>query len=492
MLAIATCFGIWLGLGLSGEGGTRNDGGWQKVEQIMQYIENDYVDTISRETLEDEVVAYLLQRLDPHSYYINEEDVAAMNEPLEGGFEGVGIQFNLDNDTVYVINTIENGPAYQAGILPGDKIVSADGEEFLGKNIDTRQVMAMLKGPAGTEVNVSVIRNGNKTPLSFDLVRGQIPLKSIDAVYMINDSTIYVRLARFAKTTYEEFKTTVYPLKSKKVNYFILDLRGNGGGFLDAAVDLADEFLKKDQLVTYTQGKSRPRMDYKATDAGVFTDTKLYVVIDGYTASASEIFAGAMQDHKRAVIVGKRSFGKGLVQEQSEWSDGSATRLTVARYYTPQGRSIQRPYESFAEQDDYYITDSTASAVGGIVPDVEVKNDTTGITWLYADLVHRALLNDFVYHYRDSHYASLKELTEDAFISTITNEEMLREMRIFLDTKSYEIDESEWARSAYYMATRSKALVARSLFGDRAYYRIFNPTDNAIGLTLETIKKPRL
>lgn len=491
-MAIAMAMGVWLGMGLGDGSSGGNSEQWYKINEIMQYVEHDYVDTVSRQSLEEEVLAYLLQRLDPHSYYISEDDVAAMNEPLEGGFEGIGIQFNIDNDTIYVINTIAGGPSQKAGIQPGDRIIGVDGEYIAGKGLSNKQVMSLLKGPSGSEVAVEVLRQSLNQTLNFDIIRGEIPLNSLDAAYRMNDSTIYVRLARFAKTTYSEFKETVYPLKNGKVKHFILDLRGNGGGFLDAAVDLADEFLADDLIITYTEGKSRPRTEYFATGKGKFEDTRLYVLIDRYSASASEIFAGAVQDHGRGLIIGKRSFGKGLVQEQNEWSDGSATRLTVARYYTPNGRSIQRPYDSLSDLEAYYNPDSAAAEQGGISPDVYVKNDTAGVTWLYAELVHRALITDFVYDYRDRHYEALKELSTDNFIERVTDDTVLSGLRAYLVQREFEINENEWVRSAPYMATRCRALMARSLFNDQAYYRIFNPSDATVKAALQAIKKPSL
>jgi len=489
LLATAMVMGFWLGLRFNGSmPGSHEPAGWQKIEQILQYVEQDYVDTVSRQTLEDEVIAYLLQRLDPHSYYISPDEVQAMNEPLEGGFEGIGIQFNLRNDTIYVINTVAGGPSERAGLQPGDRIIGVDGDTIAGRDLSNKKVMALLKGPTGSKVSVQVLRGGDAKALSYDITRGEIPLNSIDAAYHYNDSTIYVRLSRFSKTTLAEFRDRVYALKNKSSQYFILDLRGNGGGFLDAAVDLADEFLSAGKLVTYTEGKARPRLEYHATGEGAFENVKLYVLIDHYSASASEIFAGAIQDHKRGVIIGKRSFGKGLVQEQSEWADGSATRLTVARYYTPNGRSIQRPYSSFSPDIDYYSENADSAQQGGIVPDLEVKHDTAGVTWLYAEIVHRGLLNDFVYHFRDAHYSALKDISLSAFVRTVTNEQILQALHEYLRAHNLAINEAEWKRSAPYIATRSKALIARSLFDDEAYYIIFNPSDASVQAALEVIK----
>ncbi|MEZ4721437.1 MAG: S41 family peptidase [Flavobacteriales bacterium] len=489
LLAVAIVVGLLLGLGLGGRRFGANNANWQKIDQILQYVENDYVDTISRAQLEEEVIAYLLQRLDPHSYYISEEDVAAMNEPLNGGFEGVGIQFNLDHDTIYVVKTVKGGPSERAGIQAGDRILVVNGDSLAGKNLSSADVMSLLKGPSGTSVEIALLRNSNW--LTYSITRGEIPLRSIDAAYMLNDSTIYVKLARFSKTTIDEFEQEVYPLNTPAAKHFIFDLRGNGGGYLDAASDLADEFLEDGLLITYTEGKSRPRADYFSTNSGRFEDIALYVVIDGRSASASEVFAGAMQDHHRARIYGQRSFGKGLVQEQNEWTDGSATRLTVARYYTPNGRSIQRPYESFETDLDYYSIAPDSLQAGGITPNVIVNRDTTGITWFYAELVHRGLINEFAYDYRDVQLEILRSMPFGAFADYLNDEVIIAALREYLEIKGVEINEHELQRSKSTIAERIRASIARSLYDEESYYRIINPHDAAVKRILSDIKKPK-
>ncbi|MDP4763088.1 MAG: S41 family peptidase [Salibacteraceae bacterium] len=475
LLAISMAIGVWLGSGLQSP--FAKDGrseARQKMDQIMRYVEEDYVDTISRENLEDELIAYLLQRLDPHSYYISQDDLAAMQEPLEGGFEGIGVSFNLRNDTIYVINTIKDGPSDKAGLLPGDQIVGVNGHTIAGTGLDNKTVMALLKGPSGSEVQVQVKRPQQTAWLSFDLTRGSIAIHSIDAAYMYDDTTAYVKLARFAKTTYQEFQDRVYPLREKGATSIIIDLRSNGGGVLDAAIDLADEFLEKGKLITYIEGKNRPRKDYFATEKGRFENTKLSVIIDQFSASASEVFAGAIQDQKRGTIIGRKSYGKGLVQEENEWSDGSATRLTVARYYTPNGRNIQREYESIASTS---FSQNDSIEKGGIVPDFEMERDTVGVTWLYAEIVHRGLLNDFVYAYRDKHFNELKNLDADAFIANVSIDTIGVDFKQYVQENDVFIDESEWQISHDRMLTRVKAILARSLFDDEVYYRIYNTMD---------------
>lgn len=473
LMAVSMAFGLWLGSGLRSPFRTsQEDRSWQKIEQILQYVENDYVDTISKARLEDEVVAYLLQRLDPHSYYIPEEDLAVMNEPLEGGFEGIGVQFNLRNDTIYVINTIAGGPSEKAGVLPGDKIVQVDSAIIAGTGLTNRKVMSLLKGPEGSDVGVGALRAGSEDLIQFKITRGEIPIESFDAVYLLNDSTIYARLARFSKNTYEEFKEKAYPLKTANVSGFILDLRGNGGGYLDAAIDLADEFLEEGSVITFTEGKNRPRRDYLSTSKGRFEDVALSVIIDGYSASASEIMAGAIQDLDRGNVVGTRSFGKGLVQEQSEWNDGSATRLTVARYYTPNGRSIQKPYESVA--DGAVLPDSLA---GGIVPDIITKRDTTGVTWFFAELVHSGTLTEFAYALRDQNLVIWNAMDVGSFDASVTQDSIAIKLEAYLDKREVFYTEKDWRRSISRISTRVKAIIARSLYGEQAYFKLLNETD---------------
>jgi len=486
LLGVALALGVWIGSGFQDPFLlAKDDSQWQKIEQILQYVENDYVDTIQRKDLEEEIVTFLLQKLDPHSYYISEAEVASMNEPMEGNFEGIGVQFKLERDTIYVIKALVGGPSIRAGVLEGDRIVIVNEDTVAGTGLTNKMVMSLLKGPAGSDVSIGVKRRGSSEITHINVTRGQIPIRSVEAAYLVDSTTIYVRLARFAKNTYEEFQEAAYPLLSDNTTHFILDLRGNGGGILDASINLVDEFLSEGKLITYTQGRSRPRSDFLATEKGMFEDLELIVLIDGYSASASEIVAGAIQDHNRGVIVGRRSFGKGLVQEQNEWSDGSATRLTVARYYTPNGRSIQRPYESIALHEPVNDLQADTSTHGGIVPNVLVKRDTAGVTWFYAELVHRGYINDFAYSFRDKHLATLRGLTKEEFIHELQLNTIAEELRAFLNKRDFEINESEWARSIDLVTIRCKSIIGRSMFDDETYWRIANETDPFVREALE-------
>lgn len=485
LVGLAMAIGVWLGSGLTNPfARPEQSANWNKIEQILQYVSSDYVDTISRKQLEEEVVAFLMQRLDPHSHYIPEQDLARINEPLEGNFDGIGIQFNLRNDTIYVVSTIKNGPSERAGIHPGDLIVTVDGDTVAGTGLSNSTVTQLLKGPKGSKVKVGVQRLGIAGLKPVTVERGEIPIKSIEAAYLINDSTIFVRLARFSKHTHEEFKEEVYPLKGPGVNGMVLDLRGNGGGYLDGAINLADEFLEKGQLITYTEGRTRPRLEYRSSSDGIFEDLRLSIIIDGFSASASEILAGCVQDLGRGAVVGSRSFGKGLVQEQNEWTDGSATRLTVARYYTPNGRSIQRPYN---EQGNYELNLSD-SVLGGIIPDIEVKRDTSGITWLYAEAVHMGLLTRFAYHFRDIQMERFLSYTEEEFIHELTEEEIKTALYDYLKADMGELNEREWKRSSSRMAQRVRAVIGRSLFSEETYFRVHNTSDNFVETAIKSLK----
>ena len=306
-----------------------------KLDLIIDLIESDYVDTVSTSDLIEEAVPYILKNLDPHSIYIPAKDLKQVNEPLEGNFEGIGVQFNLLNDTILVINTISGGPAEKVGLMAGDKIITINDSLFAGKKITNEDVIKNLKGEQGTTVKVGVARIGFDKLLSFEITRNKVPLYSVDVAYMMSEDIGYVKISAFARTTYDEFMQAVNNLHKQGMKKIVLDLRSNTGGYLDAAISIIDEFLEKDKLIVYTEGKARPRYEYKATKNGACLKDELVVLIDSWSASASEIVAGAIQDNDRGTIVGRRSFGKGLVQESSYFRDGSALRLTIARYYTP-------------------------------------------------------------------------------------------------------------------------------------------------------------
>ena len=406
-----------------------------KVDQLLQLMNQAYVDPINVDSITDEVMMELVKRLDPHSAYIPKEDLEMVNSELSASFSGIGVQFSIQNDTVQVVSVISGGPSEGIGVLAGDKIVMVNDSNFTGKTITNERVMHALRGPKGTEVKIGVMRSGTTEILLFTITRGEIPIHSVDAKFIIeakkapqNATSVFgdpaeamkigfVRVNRFGENTYDEFIAAMASLKGQGATAYIVDLRENSGGFMDQAIKMANEFLGKGDMIVYSEGRSYPRYEARANGAGRFQREKLVVLIDNFSASASEIFAGAMQDNDRATIIGRRSFGKGLVQQQISFADGSAVRLTVARYYTPSGRSIQKPYKmgegedyamdlinrfehgEFYSADSVQIADSTVYLTkngrvvrggGGIMPDVFVGRDTTLYTPYVNPVVNRA------------------------------------------------------------------------------------------------------
>ena len=410
ILALTLASGIFIGKFLPKQEGypqhssirSRND----KLTTILNIIESNYVDSVNRNDLVETAIPAILKKLDPHSVYISAKDLVRANEPLQGNFEGIGISFSMLTDTILVISTIPGGPSEKMGLLPGDKILYVNDSLVAGRNIGDQNVMGMLKGPRGTVVNIKILRSGQKELLPFEITRDKIPIYSVDVAYMVNDYTGYIRINNFAMTTYEEFMTGLRELKGKGMTSLILDLRANSGGVMDAAIQIANQFLKEGELIVYTKGRAQPRNEARATGKGEFENGDLVVLVDEWSASASEILAGAIQDNDRGTIIGRRSFGKGLVQEPIPFSDGSGMRLTIARYYTPTGRSIQKPYNNgfeeyfddlnnrysrgeFEVSDSIHFSDSLKFTTpggkvvyggGGIMPDKFIPVDTSGVS----------------------------------------------------------------------------------------------------------------
>jgi len=323
-----------------------------KISSALQYILNEYVDTVTISKLNESVMPALVDNLDPHSIYIPATDFQKFSEPLMGNFSGIGVSFNMTDDTVAIINTIPNGPSEMVGVMAGDRIIMVDDSVVAGVNMPSDDIVKMLKGPKNTQVKVTIYRRSEEAPIDFEITRDDIPIYSVDVAYKVNENTGYIKISQFAQTTYHEFMQAIERLKTQGVEKLIIDLRRNGGGIMDAATMIADQFLEEGQLIVYTEGRTRPRENDYATSRGILKNDKVVVLMDENSASASEILAGAIQDNDRGLVIGRRSFGKGLVQEEMRFGDGSALRLTVARYYTPTGRSIQRSYENGKE--DYY------------------------------------------------------------------------------------------------------------------------------------------
>lgn len=407
--------------------------GSNRLSNLLHIIDDQYVDTVNIDSLVEKAFPGILAELDPHSVYISAKDVATANDDLKGSFSGVGIEFTIRKDTIHVQNVIKDGPAEQAGLLAGDKIVSIDGKPFVGKIVTDEEAKHRLKGPKDTKVTIGVIRYGETKPKTFVVTRGDITTKSVSAVYMLNDTTGYIRIKSFGERTYAEMLAGLYDLSTQNFKSLVIDLRDNTGGYLQAATQMVNEFLPKNRLIVYTEGRKSPRANYRSDGRGSFQDLPLVVLINEGSASAAEIFAGAIQDNDRGTIIGRRSFGKGLVQKQIEFPDGSMVRLTIARYYTPSGRCIQKPYTPGDETDyqldllsryehgEYFSQDSirhtgpeyhthigrTVYGGGGITPDIFIPEDTLDMTSYYKEAAMSGLILQYAYNYADDHRQQL-------------------------------------------------------------------------------------
>lgn len=414
-----------------------------KLSDLLHIIDDQYVDTVQMSDLVEKALPQILKELDPHSTYISADEVEASMQDLKGSFSGIGVQFTIYDDTVRIVKVIEGGPSERVGLRPGDRIVAIDGKAYVGKGVTNDETMKRLKGPADTEVRLAVVRAGERGELDFKIRRGDVPVKSIDASYMLDDGVGYVRINTWGDATYSEFLTAMARLTADGAESLVIDLRGNLGGYLNAAVQVANEFLPGKRLIVYTEGRRFPREDYTSNGRGSYQKMPLVVLVDETSASASEIFAGAMQDNDRATIVGRRSFGKGLVQVPIEFRDGSVVRLTRARYYTPSGRCVQKPYtpgdeEAYendliqrAEAGEYFTSDSIKTSGtkyrtrlgrivyggGGIIPDHFIGRDTLGYTSYFKDVVYNGQMFSFAYWYVDQNRASLRRLKTSREVS---------------------------------------------------------------------------
>jgi len=485
-----------------------------KLSNVINYIESEYVDSVSKKELIEKTIPKLLSELDPHSVYIPSEEFKEVNESLEGNFSGIGIQFNMQNDTVIVVNTIPNGPSEKVGLMAGDRIVRVDGDTVAGVDMDTDEIVKMLKGPKGTQVTVGILRREVDEILEFEITRDNIPLYSVDIAYMLNDTVGYIKINKFSGTTFEEFINAYRKLYGQGMQKLLIDLRGNGGGYLTASTNIVDQFLSSNKLIVYTEGRSRPRSEIRATPNGIALEMPLGVIIDESSASASEILAGALQDNDRAVIIGRRSFGKGLVQEQTKLADGSAIRLTTARYYTPTGRSIQKPYENgktdyyndlvdryehgeFLNADSIHFADSlifrtpegdTVYGGGGIMPDYFIPIDTVGTSPFLSMVRNRGLVYRFAFEYTDNHREVLSDFSHVEELNIYLN--TLPLVRMFTDyvkEKNLEVNPKHVNESGYVLNQQLKAYIARNIFDNEGFYPIIREIDNTLQEALEII-----
>lgn len=477
----------------------------QKLLMVENIVNNLYVDNVDEEKIVENAVRGILENLDPHSSYSTKEETTSSQETMQGSFSGIGIQFNMQKDTLYVVQTIAGGPSEKVGILPGDRFIAVDDSIIAGRKLKNTDIMKRLRGPKGTKVNIKVKRGSNAELLEFRITRDDIPLNSIDAVYMADGKTGYIRLSRFAATSYKEFKDAITKLKKQGMQQLILDLTDNGGGYMQIAAQIANEMLNRGNLIVYTQGRKSPRQNLNADGSGTFRTQKVVVMINQFSASASEILSGAVQDWDRGVVVGRRSFGKGLVQREFLLPDSSSFRLSIARYYTPSGRNIQKPYVK-GDREDYdkdiidrynhgelqsadsiHFADSlkhttlrlhrTVYGGGGIMPDVFVPLDTTQYTDYHRRLVAKGIIPQFALRYVDKNRADLKAQYPDAqkFIKEFTvTDEMLNNLVDAGKAEKVDFDKSQFAKSKEMLRTFVKAAIANDLFSTGAYFQIVN------------------
>lgn len=515
VISIAIVLGIVIGNYISTKKFTLDKD--RKINAVLNLIQSEYVDSIDVKDLVEQAIPAIIGNLDPHSYYIPASDIRAENEKLDGSMSGIGVSFFMMNDTANVDQVIPNGPAEKVGMLAGDRIISVNGESIVGGTLTAEGIRSKIRGEKGTKVRIGVKRNTSKKTLTFTITRDDIPMNTIDVSYMLDDKTGYIKIAQFGKNTYDEFFAALSKLKKDGASRYIVDLRGNPGGYMEMAILMVNEFLEQGELIVYTKGrKEREDIQVWSDDQGSFHDAQVAVLIDEYSASASEIMAGALQDNDRGLVVGRRSFGKGLVQKQIYLPDSSAIRLTIARYYTPSHRCIQKDY-TLGDEDDYskelydryshgelYSADSikvdkskifrTANGRiiyggGGIVPDIFVPNDTTGITTYYRAVANLGLLQQYVYTYVDINRDQLKNVkTVKQLMGMMPSDDALT-----YDFVCYARDNGVPMRWYYINLSRSliarqlRALVIRDVLGSEEFYRYYNHTDNTVNAALKAL-----
>lgn len=516
-LAMAACavMGIFIGNHFSSK--TYNAGNDRKINAILNLIEQNYVDTVNIDDLTEMAIPEILKNLDPHTVYFTKDDLKAADEELNGSFSGIGVQFFIANDTVNVTDVIPGGPSEKVGIISGDRIVSANDSILTGEKANQGNVMKQLRGTKGSKVRLGIKRSNSDKILYFDVTRGDIPMKSVDASYLLDKTTGYIKVNQFGSKTYDEFLTALCKLRDEGAKRYMIDLRGNGGGYMEMAILMANEFLAKNQPIVSTKGRNKKVGNEIFSDGhGQFQEEEVIVLIDEYSASASEIFAGAMQDNDRALIVGRRSFGKGLVQNQLVLGDSSAIRLTIARYYTPSGRCIQKDYKKIngystevydrynngeAFHVDSIKVDSTklyytahqrkVYGGGGIIPDIFVPRDTLGINAYYIEIANAGLMQQYAFKYVDANRSYYKKMTDySEFLRNEPSTDAI--LNNFVNFASSKDIPARWYyinQSRDLIVSTIKALVARDIFGSEAYYPIINRTDPTVQAAMKAFNK---
>lgn len=488
-----------------------------KLDALLQLLQVGYVDSLTMDSITEVAMHAIVEQLDPHSSYIPKEDLEMVNSELSSSFSGVGVQFNIRQDTVRIVAVIPGGPSEGVGVLAGDRLIMVDGQDFTGKTINNEKVMHTLRGEKGTDVTITVLRYGVNEPLTYTITRGDIPMHSVDAKFLITPENIgFVRVNRFGETTYREFITAMAELRAKGATSYIIDLRENSGGYMDQAIQMANEFLDYGDGIVYAEGRAYKRFDAVANGRGHFRNVPLVVLIDDFSASASEIFAGAMQDNDRATIVGRRSFGKGLVQQQFPFEDGSALRMTVARYYTPSGRSIQKPYV-MGEQENYqqellerfdkgeffsadsvaldstqlYQTKSgrTVYGGGGIMPDIFVGRDTSLYTPYFNRIVNMAYTYQFAAEYTDRHRQELMRYTTwQALEQHLIQAKWMPELVQFCAGKGIEKNEEQLRKSRPLLVRLVNAYIVRNILGDEGFFPLFERDDEITKRAVQVLR----
>lgn len=519
-LAIAVAIGILIGSFFANRfsGNRLNiiNSGSNRLNNLLHIIDDQYVDPVNLDSLVETAIPQILSDLDPHSVYISSKDAQISADDLKGSFSGVGIEFVIREDTVHVQGIIKNGPAERAGLLAGDKIVEVDGKKFVGKEVTNEEAMHRLKGPKDTKVKIGVLRYGEKKVKTFEVTRGDIPIRSVTSTYMIDDKTGYIKIKNFGQNTYPEMIIALAKLSQSGFSNLIVDLRDNTGGYLESAVKIVNEFLPANKLIVYTQGRKSPRQDYRSDGKGSYQDIPLIILINESSASASEIFAGAIQDNDRGTIIGRRSFGKGLVQQQMGFTDGSMIRLTIARYYTPSGRCIQKPYTPGDGKDyeidllqryqngEFFSQDSikhtgpafhtgngrTVYGGGGITPDIFVPEDTIGITSYYKEAAMNGLILQFAYTYTDNNRPKLNGFSEMRELDKyLLKQGLIEQFANYADSRGLKRRNLMIQKSHRLLERYINSRIIYNIMDEDAWTEYLNRDDNVIKNALEVFRK---